>query len=71
MAQPDEVWNFQRGDGLEKAICLANVVRAREPEAIIKIEKSAGGVKLVAGENRSYEFVSSKSVKLPEEKDFS
>ena len=23
IAQPDEVWNFQRGDGLEKAITLA------------------------------------------------
>ena len=24
LAQPDEVWNFGRGDGLEKAIVLAN-----------------------------------------------
>ena len=27
MAQPDEVWNYGRGDGLEKAICLLNIVR--------------------------------------------
>jgi hypothetical protein len=26
LAQPDEVWNFQRGDGIEKAILLASVI---------------------------------------------
>ena len=26
LAQPDEVWNFQRGDGLEKAIMLASII---------------------------------------------
>jgi len=29
LAQPDEVWNYQRGDGLEKAICLANIFKNR------------------------------------------
>ena len=29
IAQPDEVWNYQRGDGLEKAICLANILKSR------------------------------------------
>ncbi|MHC4567370.1 MAG: hypothetical protein ACYTE3_16625 [Planctomycetota bacterium] len=29
LAQPDEVANFQRGDGIEKAFLLANVVRSR------------------------------------------
>jgi hypothetical protein len=28
IAQPDEVWNFKRGDGLEKAILLASLLRA-------------------------------------------
>ncbi len=27
LAQPDEVWNYQRGDGVEKALCLANIAR--------------------------------------------
>jgi hypothetical protein len=36
LAQPDEVWNFQTGDGIEKAILLANIWRARHP--IDKIE---------------------------------
>ena len=29
LAQPDEVWNFRRGDGFEKAILLASLLRAR------------------------------------------
>ena len=28
-AQPDEVWNYRRGDGFEKALALANILRAR------------------------------------------
>ena len=31
LAQPDEVWNYKRGDGLERAICLANIWKARRP----------------------------------------
>ena len=38
MAQPDEVWNFQRGDGLEKAICLINLIKNRGPEDRFQIE---------------------------------
>jgi hypothetical protein len=29
LAQPDEVWNFKRGDGLEKAILVASLLRSR------------------------------------------
>ncbi len=29
ISQPDEVWNFSRGDGLEKAVLLATVLHAR------------------------------------------
>ncbi|MDD5658959.1 MAG: hypothetical protein PHR39_02975 [Actinomycetota bacterium] len=29
LAQPDEVWNFNRGDGLERAICLVNILKNR------------------------------------------
>ena len=29
LAQPDEVWNFSRGDGLEKAILLASIIFQR------------------------------------------
>jgi hypothetical protein len=31
LAQPDEVWNFKRGDGIEKALLLANYLRAHTP----------------------------------------
>jgi len=29
IAQPDETWNYGRGDGVEKALLLANVLRSR------------------------------------------
>ena len=29
LAQPDEVWNFKHGDGLEKAILMASILHAR------------------------------------------
>ncbi len=32
LAQPDEVWNFQRGDGAERALCLATIFKQRHPE---------------------------------------
>ncbi len=33
VAQPDEVWNYGRGDGAEKALLLACVAQQREPAA--------------------------------------
>jgi hypothetical protein len=37
MAQPDEVWNYRRGDGAEKAVLMANLLRAREPRHEVRI----------------------------------
>ncbi|HEY5501191.1 MAG TPA: hypothetical protein VIK09_04325, partial [Candidatus Humimicrobiaceae bacterium] len=37
IAQPDEVWNYQRGDGLERAICLANILKNRDSNLKIDI----------------------------------
>lgn len=31
LAQPDEVWNFGRGDGLERALAVANILCRRQP----------------------------------------
>jgi hypothetical protein len=31
LAQPDEVWNYWRGDGVEKAVLLANILRRKRP----------------------------------------
>ena len=38
LAQPDEVWNFKRGDGLEKALLLANVFHQRRPAEKIALD---------------------------------
>ena len=38
MAQPDEVCNYQRGDGLEKAICLANILKHRNNSRNVSIK---------------------------------
>jgi hypothetical protein len=40
LAQPDEVWNFQRGDGAEKAVALASVLKNRHPEKQIGLKVS-------------------------------
>ena len=32
LAQPDEVWNYGRGDGAEKAVLLANILNQRHPD---------------------------------------
>lgn len=38
LAQPDEVWTFGRGDGVEKALALANCLRQRHPHAPITVQ---------------------------------
>jgi len=40
LAQPDEVWNFGRGDGLERALTVAMILRERrqDPRMTIAIE---------------------------------
>jgi len=37
MAQPDEVWNYARGSAAEKAVLMANILRARRPDDDISI----------------------------------
>jgi hypothetical protein len=38
LALPDEVWNFRRGDGIEKALLLADFLIHRHPDSNIGIE---------------------------------
>ena len=38
LAQPDEVWNYGRGDGAEKALTLAAIAHRRRPEAPVAVE---------------------------------
>jgi hypothetical protein len=35
LAQPDELWNFSRGDGLEKAVTLANILYERTNKPVV------------------------------------
>ncbi|MBD3393635.1 MAG: hypothetical protein GF418_15960 [Chitinivibrionales bacterium] len=70
MAQPDEVWNYGRGDGLEKAICLMNVIKNRGPDDEVRLDGDIGEVRVVH-QNREYAFQTSKKLELPAQEDFS
>ncbi len=50
LALPDEVWNYRRGDGIEKAVLLANVIKNRDPESDVTITISEGAVELISGD---------------------
>ncbi len=61
IAQPDEVWNFQRGDGLERAIALANAWKSRHPDADIELIVSNDRVTVELGD-RELGFDSAKGL---------
>lgn len=69
IAQPDEVWNYGRGDGLEKAITLAATIKSQDPGEMVLIDKSGDTIRVAGKEGKSYKFTSSKSVRLPEPDD--
>jgi hypothetical protein len=46
LAQPDEVWNYGRGDGAERALLLANILRARYPEEPIRVDVTPDSAEL-------------------------
>lgn len=60
LAQPDEVANYLTGDGLEKAILLANVLRRRSPDRELRLE--VDGSRIVLRAERDYEFSSAKTL---------
>jgi hypothetical protein len=60
MAQPDEVWNFGRGDGAEKAFLMANVLLHGDPGTEVTIHLDEGGSAILRCAGREYHFVSSK-----------
>ncbi|MHC4145796.1 MAG: hypothetical protein ACYSUD_13565, partial [Planctomycetota bacterium] len=60
LAQPDEVANFQSGDGIEKAILLANVIRERGLEQDLEIIVEGSDV-VLKGE-KEYVFASTKGL---------
>jgi hypothetical protein len=58
LAQPDEVANYNRGDGLERAFLLANVIRQRDPECDIEI--TADGRQVILKAQKEYILASAK-----------
>ncbi len=58
LAQPDEVWNFQTGDGVEKAILFANVLNL--PAKKLEIDRERV---LLKTEDKSFEFFTNKGFK--------
>ena len=61
LAQPDEVWNYNRGDGVEKAFTLASYIRNTDNESPLVIGISNGEAKVEHKGNR-YSFPSSKNL---------
>jgi hypothetical protein len=61
LAQPDEVINYHRGDGVEKALLLANVIRQKFPNESIEINAACSKI-FVKGAGE-YRFDSSKGLK--------
>ncbi len=61
LAQPDEVWNYQTGDGIEKAFVLANAAKNLFAHKDIQIDIRADKA-CVTVEKQVYHFVSLKSL---------
>lgn len=61
LSLPDEVWNFRRGDGIEKAILLADFIMKKDESASISIEINNKSI-LLRFNNENYNFRSSKSL---------
>lgn len=54
LAQPDEVWNFSRGDGLEKALLLADVLYKRHAQPVTITITEATATLAVGDFNQTY-----------------
>ena len=62
LAQPDEVWNFNRGDGVEKAILLAVILKGRTEGGSGRIEVLPDKAVLILNGQR-HEFTSAKGLR--------
>ena len=66
LAQPDEVWNFRRGDGIEKALLLFDILKYRNPGLQGQLEIKGADVELSVRENGKnpavWRFVSEKQL---------
>lgn len=64
LAQPDEVWNFNTGDGLEKAFALLDIAKDRGLNSWL--ETSPGSAKIVV-DDKVYDFKANKYVEIDKE----
>ncbi len=62
LAQPDEVWNYGRGDGAEKALLLANILRARHPNEPMSVSVDGRRAELRCG-SQVIEFTTAKGLR--------
>lgn len=62
LALPDEVWNFQRGDGIEKALLLCDFILQKNKNSKISVEINIENV-IVDYDTSLYQFNSLKSFK--------
>jgi len=60
LSLPDEVWNFRRGDGIEKSLLLANVIINTNPSMKVAIEIDNKKV-TIKSDGSEYYFVSHKN----------
>jgi len=61
LAQPDEVWNFGRGDGIEKAFVLANFLYYERKQQDLRLQVNRTEVLLESGLMK-FSFSSSKEL---------
>ena len=61
LAQPDELANCSRGDGIEKAFLLANLIHDRNPEQNIEMIIDKKNV-LIKTTSKEYRFISAKEI---------
>jgi hypothetical protein len=62
LALPDEVWNFNRGDGIEKALLLADFLHHNDSSLLISIEINTPKVLLKFNGN-DFHFTSNKKLR--------
>ena len=62
LAQPDEVWNFQRGDGIEKAFLMASWLYHAGRDSKMNLEINLSTVILSHG-TKKYRFASVKNIR--------
>jgi len=63
LAQPDEVWNYGLGDGMEKAFVLMNYMKSIAIDTLIKFEANGSEVIVTQHDGKVYRFLSNKKNK--------